>query len=195
MAKKPGTKKQSKKIDLTHLADGISSRTPLADSIPPEPEKPTEESATPSIPISNEVQPSVEDKIIVPTPENSATVKSDASPTSLKEPEPNQRPHIESKPQRAEIKTLQTLSEATNAKSEVFQTGDKILVRAPWGATAVAEIVTLYQDNNGEAWAHYLPTESIPPNWSWLSGCIRVPLLIKADPSQTTANQPDISSS
>jgi len=76
---------------------------------------------------------------------------------------------------------LNTLESTTNASDEVFKPGDKIRVKAPWGDSAIAEIVTLYQDSSGSNWAYYIPFEpSLPPNWSWLGGCTRASLLVKS---------------
>ena len=84
------------------------------------------------------------------------------------------------KPQSSQSKDLKTLESVTNAAGEVFETGDRIQVEAPWGDSAVAEIVTLYQDLSSGDWASYIPFETSPPNnWSWLGGCSRASLLVK----------------
>jgi len=78
---------------------------------------------------------------------------------------------------------LNTLESTTNTSDEIFRPGDKIRVKAPWGDSAIAEIVTLYQDSSGSNWAYYIPFEpSLPPNWSWLGGCTRASLLVKSKP-------------
>jgi len=75
---------------------------------------------------------------------------------------------------------LKTLESAANASNETFKPGDMIRVKAPWGESAIAEIVTLYQDLSGNNWAYYVPFEpSPPPDWSWLGGCIQASLLVK----------------
>lgn len=77
------------------------------------------------------------------------------------------------------IKPLQVLSSAANVNGEVFNSGDKILVSSPWGGRATAEIVNFYQDDNGDAWARYIPQES-RPDWPWEGGCLRAERLMKA---------------
>lgn len=91
-----------------------------------------------------------------------------------------QQPPQLAKPARpAKPKPLQELDSFTNTAGVEFKTGDRILVSAPWGGYAAAEIVTLYQDDSGDAWAKYVPKES-KADWSWLSGCVRALRLIKA---------------
>ncbi len=67
-------------------------------------------------------------------------------------------------------KKLPQLDSATNKVSQVFVTGDKIMVSAPWGGTAAAEIVMFYQADG--VWAKYKPLE-VREGWTWESGCLR----------------------
>lgn len=87
-----------------------------------------------------------------------------------------QRPRKVEKP---EVKPLIDLPEVTNSRGEVFNRGDKIAVRAPWGGTATAEISHLYQDDAGCAWATYVPSES-RLDWTWEKGFIRASSLLKS---------------
>ncbi|NEO60844.1 MAG: hypothetical protein F6J98_10525 [Moorea sp. SIO4G2] len=95
----------------------------------------------------------------------------------MTEPEPPKKlvikriPSIERKPQIA-------LKSVTNSDGEVFQCQDQIRVKAPWGSRATAEITALYQDESGNAWAQYKPSES-DPKWHWQGGCIRAERLRK----------------
>ncbi len=85
-------------------------------------------------------------------------------PNKPKPPEPKQQPKLES---------------ATNDAGEVFNAGDKICVTSPWGEQAIAEITGFYQDNSGQAWAQYTPSE-IREGWTWETGSIRAALLLKS---------------
>ena len=87
-----------------------------------------------------------------------------------------QRPR---KVERPEAKPLIDLPEVTNSRGEVFNRGDKIAVRAPWGGAATAEIANLYQDDAGCAWASYVPNES-RLDWTWEKGFIRATWLLKS---------------
>lgn len=100
-----------------------------------------------------------------------------ATPTTIEAPRrlEHQRPR---RPERPEVKPLIELSQVTSSSGEVFKTGDKIAVRAPWGGGAIAQIASLYQDSTGCDWASYIPSES-RPDWSWDRGCIRAALLMK----------------
>lgn len=94
---------------------------------------------------------------------------------------PKQEEHyLERTPQRPQLKILQTLGSAINASGEVFNPGDKIWAKAPWGKRAIAEIIDFYQDKEGNAWARYTSDESYP-GWTWSGGCIRAQGLTKAE--------------
>ena len=150
------SKKQSRrKLDLTNLAS-------LTTSVTPEPEKAPEEQPTSTASVDPPVPPQEES---TPVPVEEAPVE---------------RRQFDKKPQRAEVKPLKTLQSATNATGEVFQPGDKIQLTAPWGNKAIAEITIIYQSDSGKVWAHYLPSEPVPPNWSWLGGCALAELLVGA---------------
>jgi hypothetical protein len=84
------------------------------------------------------------------------------------------------KPKQKEVKPQEVLESVTNDAGEVFNPGDKISVKAPWGGIAIAEITGFYQDDSGNAWAHYSPSEP-RDGWQWEGGCIRAALLAKAD--------------
>jgi hypothetical protein len=142
--------KTSKKLDLSDLANFPQSDTP----------KPSEASAQPA-------ESSV-------TPKERPTARPTESSTYAEGHKPFRRP------QRLQYKPPTTLENATNAAGELFQLGDQVSVKAPWGEKAVARIDTIYQDESGTVWAHYLPIDSIPENWSWLGGCTRANLLVKA---------------
>lgn len=191
-------KKATKKLDLSHLAL-LKSSTPEPLENPEEPPKaptsqessshsplpelpktPTqEESASVPSPVEPPNRPT---SVITPTPpqeEPASEPVGETPASSFQEDTFNNHRYFDRKPQRKEIKPIKTLESAFNAADEVFQAGDKIVVKAPWGGKAIAEIALLYQDDGGTAWAQYLPLESIPPNWSWLGGCTRTSLLMK----------------
>lgn len=84
-----------------------------------------------------------------------------------------------SKSQLTEVEPPKGLVEATNSAGEVLKPGDKILAHAPWGTKELAEIVTIYQDKEGDLWVNYVPLEVAPSNWSWLGGCSRAKRLIR----------------
>jgi hypothetical protein len=150
------SKKQSRrKLDLTNLAA-------LTTNVTPEPEKTTEE------------QPASTASADIPVPP-----QEEAQPVPVEEA-PVERRQFDKKPQRAEVKPLKTLQSATNATGEVFQPGDKIQLLAPWGNKAIAEITIIYQSDSGKVWVHYLPSEPVPPNWTWLGGCTLAELLVSA---------------
>lgn len=180
----PPKKQTRKKLDLTNLAG-------LASSITPEPDKPHHESsdsstqdtqtpddASESSSVNENIEPSVSQDSTVTTEELAA--EPEAAHT-VEDVEPNARPQEFKKVLRSETKPLKTLSSVTNANGEVFKPGDKILAKSPWGARVTAEIKTVYQDSEGNDWVQYLPNEEqLPSGWSWLGGCSRATLLLKA---------------
>ena len=90
----------------------------------------------------------------LPGPEKpSIEVAEHTAETQVKEPKPK-------------IPPLVTLPSATNARGEVFQLGDQILVLAPWGGKALAEITLIYQGAEG-AWAQYKSVGSVRDGWQW----------------------------
>ncbi|TVU53520.1 MAG: hypothetical protein EA414_11620 [Arthrospira sp. PLM2.Bin9] len=86
-----------------------------------------------------------------------------------------------SKPIKHKPKVAVELPQAENDQGEVFVTGDHILVRAPWGLWARAEIKTFYQSGRDTVMAHFIPKEE-RPNWTWMGGLIRSDLLKRANP-------------
>lgn len=90
------------------------------------------------------------------------------------------------RPKRSEPKPTQILETATNEAGEVFNPGDSIHVTSPWGEKAIAQITGFYQDTEGNAWAHYTPSES-RDGWTWEGGSMRAKLLVKANASTETA--------
>lgn len=188
----PPKKQNRKKLDLTHLA-GLTSR------VTPEPEKPNQElsdssaqdssetsdDASNRLPLKSEsVEPSVPQDSEVTAEESaeeSATAQPEAEPSSHEDVDLSDRRQEIKKPLRSEFKSSKMLSSVTNADGEVFKPGDKILAKSPWGARVPVEIKTVYQDSEGNDWAHYLPNEEqLPSGWSWLGGCTRATLLLKA---------------
>lgn len=163
-------KPSRRKLDLTNLAS-------LNTNITPEPEKTVEEQPTPEQPATSEAieQPATSEAVDTPVspPEKPAPVPPEEART--------ERRQFDKKPQRAEVKPLKTLQSVTNSAGATFKPGDKIQLMAPWGKRAIAEITMIYQDNSDNAWAQYLPAESIPPNWTWLGGCARVERLVAAE--------------
>jgi hypothetical protein len=174
-------KKNSKKLDLSHLASLGKGVTPEPLEAPLKPPNPPTQENTPLPPLEEPVN-SPAPAIVPPDPpqDKPASVPVEEAPTLPQEDAPTYRRQFDKKPQRKEIKPLKTLESVTNATGEVFQLGDKITVKAPWGGIAIAEITIIYQDESGNAWANYLPLESVPPDWSWLGGCTRTSLLVKA---------------
>lgn len=193
------SKKKRKNLDLTNL-DTIK---PLVAPEPPETaQRPlkSETSATPPSPPQEEPAPvtteeapaphrQVEEEASAPrrqlegeapAPRRQVEEEASAPRRQLEEEAPAPRRQFDRRPQRSEVKPVKTLSSTTNDAGEVFQPGDKILAKAPWGKKALAEITSLFEDDSGTAWAQYMPVEAIPENWSWLGGCARANLLVKA---------------
>ncbi len=84
------------------------------------------------------------------------------------------------RPKRIEPKPLIVLESATNDAQDVFNAGDNIHVTSPWGGKAKAQITGFYQDDSGQAWARYTPSE-FRDGWDWEGGCILAARLIKAE--------------
>ena len=73
------------------------------------------------------------------------------------------------------------IDSAVNVAGERFAAGDKIVVTAPWGAKAIAQITSVYHGTDG-TWVQYKPLVSeYPAGWSWSSGVGRAEQLKKID--------------
>lgn len=86
------------------------------------------------------------------------------------------------RPRRSEnspVKLWTELQEATNATGDVFNVGDQVKVRAPWGGDARVEIKLFYEVEPKSVWANFIPLEE-QEGWTWKGGCIRTELLRKA---------------
>ncbi|MEQ9670688.1 hypothetical protein [Coleofasciculus sp. G2-EDA-02] len=118
-------------------------------------------------------------------PEAEKKTESTQSCAPASPPAAEKRPYIVIKPKPIPAKLIEKqpppppVTEATNKAGELFQKGDQITVKAPWGGEATAEIVDFYQTHSGKIWAQYNPLDS-QPNWTWHSGCIRTNILEKA---------------
>ncbi|MCL2932838.1 MAG: hypothetical protein MGG11_11430 [Trichodesmium sp. MAG_R03] len=111
-------------------------------------------------------------KKIESKPEKSALVKKTSSKIEdINQPSQLQRSRKPSKP-----KLKESIKQATNAHGKVFNSGDKILVSAPWNNMVEAEITGFYKSPEGSIWAIFIPQKSLP-NWKWEKGCIRAELL------------------
>ena len=111
-------------------------------------------------------------KKIESKPEKPTLVKKASSKIEyVNQPSKLQSPRKISKP-----KLKQSIQQATNAHGKVFNSGDKILVSAPWSNVVEAEITGFYKSPEGSIWAVFLPEKSLP-NWKWEKGCIRAELL------------------
>ncbi len=84
-----------------------------------------------------------------------------------------------SKPSKPKLKKLPELKEAQNVAGDVFNLGDRIQVRAPWGLWAEAEIDKFYQVDAANVVAHFVP-KTERSGWDWFGGCITSELLQKA---------------
>ena len=105
-------------------------------------------------------------------PEKSALVRKPSSRTEgINQPSKLQRPRKPIKP-----KLKESIQQVTNAQGKVFNSGDKILVSAPWSSLVEAEITGFYKSQKGSIWVIFLPQKSLP-NWKWEKGCIRAELL------------------
>jgi hypothetical protein len=183
----PPKKQNRKKLDLTHLAGLTASATSeqdkpnqeLSDSSAQDSSE-TSDDASNRSPLKSDVEQFVPQDSAATT-EESATAKPEAAPSPDEDVELSDRRQEIKKPLLSEFKSSKMLSCVTNTNGEVFKPGDKILAKSPWGARVPVEIKTVYQDSEGNAWAHYLPTEEqLPSGWSWLGGCTRATLLLKA---------------
>lgn len=87
-----------------------------------------------------------------------------------------------SKPRRVEVTPVKPwveLEEVQNQAGELFNQGDLIRVRAPWGEIAIAQIQQFYEVSPGSLWACFVPMEE-REEWTWKGGSIRAELLKKA---------------
>ena len=111
-------------------------------------------------------------KKIESKPEKPTLVKKASSKIEyVNQPSKLQSPRKISKP-----KLKQSIQQATNAHGKVFNSGDKILVSAPWSNVVEAEITGFYKSPEGSIWAVFIPQKSLP-EWKWEKGCIRTELL------------------
>lgn len=100
-----------------------------------------------------------------------------SAPQLVPPPKPTPLPVPEPEPPRPES-TIETVN---NAGNEVFSTGDKILVTAPWGEKAIAQITSIYQSPSG-TWAQYKPAvDELPTGWSWFGGVCRAESLVRTE--------------
>ncbi|MCL2925123.1 MAG: hypothetical protein MGF17_11065 [Trichodesmium sp. MAG_R04] len=88
----------------------------------------------------------------------------------------NQQSQLQRRRKISKPKLKESIQQATNAHGKVFNSGDKILVSAPWSNVVEAEITGFYKSPEGSIWAVFLPQKSLP-NWKWEKGCIRAELL------------------
>ena len=88
----------------------------------------------------------------------------------------NQRSKLQSPRKISKPKLKVSIQQATNAHGKVFNSGDKILVSAPWNNVVEAEITGFYKSPEGSIWAVFIPQKS-SPKWKWEKGCIRTELL------------------
>lgn len=118
--------------------------------------------------------------------EKPATEKPEAEKPTAEKPStdrPN-RPFKPSsdRPRRSEnpsAKLWVELQEASNSAGDVFNIGDQVKVRAPWGGEAIAEIKLFYQVEPKSIWANFVPLDE-QEGWTWKGGCIRIELLKRA---------------
>ncbi len=167
----PSKKKNHKKLDLSHLSTISPSVSPLAD-------KPVEEQPETLAPVKDPT-PIQEEPTATPEAVKESPQEVPAPALVQEAPTDNERRYEPKKPQRS-FKPLKTLQSANNSAGEVFQVGDKILPKSPWGTRALAEITAIYEDNEADVWVQYLPIEEVPNGWSWLGGVTRAALLLKA---------------
>ncbi|MEQ9354033.1 hypothetical protein [Coleofasciculus chthonoplastes] len=153
---------------------------------PPPTEESTQSSAPASPPATEEKAESTQSSTPVnpPTAEKKPEEPTQSS-TPVNPPTAEKKPYLAIKPKPIPAKSVEKkpppppVTEATNEAGELFNKGDSITVKAPWGGEATAEIVDFYQTHSGKIWAQYNPLDS-QPNWTWYSGCIRTNLLEKA---------------
>lgn len=171
MAKKP---KKKKAQDPTNLALQRPDPNAMVDhSNLPLPSKQVDEAVVEVGSHSTESPP-------VPTEE-------EETPVPVSQVEPSPQPAPISKPVPSPVpkpdspKPAITLETISNADGEAFSAGDKILVTAPWGEKAIAQITSLYQSPS-DTWAQYQPiAEELPTGWSWLGGVCRAESLVRVD--------------
>jgi hypothetical protein len=116
----------------------------------------------------------------------------ESAPVGDRMPDEEERPSVaaEEKPPKPGFKKpflaqQPSVQEASNADGQVFNLGEQIRVRAPWGGIATAEITAFYKDGDGNIWAQHKPVDS-QENWSWEGGCILAALLTKFEiPDET----------
>jgi hypothetical protein len=117
-------------------------------------------------------------------PASETESKTESKPSLPEKPSRRPRPSSSSsdkpyRPSRPKPKHLEEVPQATNPAGEMFNPGDQIWVRSPWGKWAVAEIDKFYQSNYDQVVAHFNPKEE-RAGWTWMGGCIRSELLKKA---------------
>lgn len=141
----------------------------LAVSRPKRPEmpEPSEEQAKKPEPVQKELKPRSKDS------------DRPSRPSKPRKGGPN-RSSRPSKPRKVKPQPLVEVAEAANPEGVVFKAGDQILVRAPWGDEAVAEVTVFYQLNPESVVAQFIP-KSEKSGWIWEGGCIRAELLRPAD--------------
>jgi hypothetical protein len=89
-------------------------------------------------------------------------------------------PSTEGKPEVTNSVPSQ-IESATNAAGEVFTTHELIVVTAPWGKQAIAQIEKFYPSPTG-IWARYKPLlDELPAGWNWGGGVCRAELLVRAE--------------
>lgn len=166
MAKKPKKKKAQSPTNLAlqrpnpnAVADNINSNPPVSSKPIDEVAVEVDSNPAQSPPIPQEEPPA-------PVPQ----VEPPPQPAPPPKPKPLPAPEPENK--------IETVS---NAEGEAFSTGDKIVVTAPWGEKAIAQITNLYQSPSA-TWAQYQPAvEELPTGWSWLGGVCRAESLMKVE--------------
>ncbi len=111
--------------------------------------------------------------------EENLSAQSSKKPTFR--PKPQKFSSSSSRPSRTpkpKPKKLPELTEAKNPAGDVFNLGDRIQVRAPWGIWAEAEIDKFYQVGSTDVVAHFVP-KTERQGWNWFGGCISTDLLKK----------------
>ena len=111
--------------------------------------------------------------------ENSRKQVSRPSSSSSPSPRPQKSFSRPSRTPKPRPKKIPELTEIKNAAGDVFNVGDRIQVRAPWGIWAEAEIDKIYQVNSTDVVAHFVP-KTERSGWNWFGGCISSELLQKS---------------
>jgi hypothetical protein len=107
---------------------------------------------------------------------------SSSSSRTSEDPQESERDVYRPTRGRPKPQVIPQLESATNAAGELFKSGDKIEILAPWGGTTTAEIELIYQSAAGDVWAKYKPSEAVPDAWEeWESG-VCLARLLKAAP-------------